>query len=148
MKAFATGEVITLAEVNDGVFSAGIMGDGFAILPENNVIYSPVNGTITVMMQESRHACGLQLENGAEILLHVGLDTVAMNGDGFEYLVKEGQKVSAGTPLIKFDKEKIKAAGYVDTTVCVITEPGKMENVKFVTGVHAVAKETTVATAE
>ena len=148
MKAFATGEVITLTEVNDGVFSAGIMGDGFAILPENNVIYSPVNGTITVMMQESRHACGLQLENGAEILLHVGLDTVAMNGDGFEYLVKEGQKVSVGTPLIKFDKEKIKAAGYVDTTVCVITEPGKMENVKFVTGVHAVAKETTVATAE
>ena len=71
-----------------------------------------------------------------------------MNGDGFEYLVKEGQKVSVGTPLIKFDKEKIKAAGYVDTTVCVITEPGKMKNVSFATGVHAVAKETTVATAE
>ena len=148
MKAFATGKVITLAEVNDGVFSAGVMGDGFAILPENNVICAPANGTVTVMMQESRHACGLQLKNGAEILLHVGLDTVAMKGDGFEYLVKEGQKVSVGTPLIRFNKEKIKAAGYVDTTICVITEPGKMEDIKFATGVHAIAGETTVATAE
>ena len=100
------------------------------------------------MMQDSRHACGIKLDNGTEILLHVGLDTVAMNGDGFEYLVKEGEKVSVGTPLIKFSKEKIKAAGYVDTTVCVITEPVGWENVKFVTGVHAVAKETTVAKAE
>lgn len=57
-------------------------------------------------MQESRHACGLKLANGAQILLHIGIDTVAMKGDGFEYLVKEGQKVSAGTPLIKFDKKK------------------------------------------
>ena len=148
MKAFATGEVITLAEVNDGVFSAGIMGDGFAIIPENDVIYAPANGTISMMMQDSRHACGIKLDNGTEILLHVGLDTVAMNGDGFKYLVKEGEKVSVGTPLIKFSKEKIKAAGYVDTTVCVITEPVGWENVKFVTGVHAVAKETTVAKAE
>ena len=148
MKAFATGKVITLAEVNDGVFSAGVMGDGFAILPENNVICAPANGTVTVMMQESRHACGLQLKNGAEILLHVGLDTVAMKGDGFEYLVKEGQKVSVGTPLIRFNKEKIKAAGYVDTTICVITEPAKMEDIKFATGVYAIAGETTVVTAE
>ena len=148
MKAFATGKVITLAEVNDGVFSAGIMGDGFAIIPENDTIYAPAKGTITVMMEESRHACGILLDSGAEILLHVGLDTVAMKGDGFKYLVKEGQKVQIGTPLIKFDKEKIKAAGYVDTTICVITDPVEGENVKFMTGIHADAKETTVAKAE
>ncbi len=124
------------------------MGDGFAIIPENDMIYSPVNGTITVMMQESRHACGIKLDNGTEILLHVGLDTVAMKGDGFKYLVNEGERVSVGTPLIKFDKNKIKAAGYVDTTVCVITEPGAWENVKFVTGTHAVVTQTTVAKAE
>lgn len=148
MKAFATGKVISLAEVNDGVFSAGIMGEGFAIKPENDTIYAPAKGTITVMMQDSRHACGILLDSGAEILLHVGLDTVAMKGDGFKYLVKEGQKVQAGTPLIKFDKEKIKAAGYVDTTICVITDPAEGENMKFMTGMHATAKETTVAKAE
>lgn len=148
MKAFATGNVISLAEVNDGVFSAGIMGDGFAIIPENDTIYAPAKGNITVMMEESRHACGILLDSGAEILLHVGLDTVAMKGEGFKYLVKEGQKVQAGTPLIKFDKEKIKAAGYVDTTICVVTDPAEGENMKFITGIHAVAKETTVAKAE
>ena len=148
MKAFATGNVISLAEVNDGVFSAGIMGDGFAIKPENDTIYAPAKGTITVMMEESRHACGILLDSGAEILLHVGLDTVAMKGEGFKYLVKEGQKVQAGTPLIKFDKEKIKAAGYVDTTICVVTDPAEGENMKFMTGIYAIAKETTVAKAE
>ena len=148
LKAFATGDVIALKEVNDGVFSAGIMGEGFAIIPENETIYAPADATVSLLMQESRHACGLKLANGAEILLHIGIDTVAMNGDGFEYLVKEGQKVSAGTPLIKFDKKKISEAGYVDTIICVITEPGNMGNIKFVTGIHAIEKETTVAKTE
>ena len=148
LKAFATGDVIALKEVNDGVFSAGTMGEGFAIIPENETIYAPADATVSLLMQESRHACGLKLANGAEILLHIGIDTVAMKGDGFEYLVKEGQKVSAGTPLIKFDKKKISEAGYVDTIICVITEPGNMGNIKFVTGIHAIEKETTVAKTE
>ena len=148
LKAFATGDVIALKEVNDGVFSAGTMGEGFAIIPENETIYAPADATVSLLMQESRHACGLKLANGAEILLHIGIDTVAMKGDGFEYLVKEGQKVSAGTPLIKFDKKKISEAGYVDTIICVITEPGNMENIIFETGIHAIEKETTVAKTE
>ena len=148
LKAFATGDVIALKEVNDGVFSAGIMGEGFAIIPENETIYAPADATVSLLMQESRHACGLKLANGAQILLHIGIDTVAMKGDGFEYLVKEGQKVSAGTPLIKFDKKKISEAGYVDTIICVITEPGNMGNIIFVTGIHAIEKETTVAKIE
>ena len=148
LKAFATGDVIALKEVNDGVFSAGTMGEGFAIIPENETVYAPADATVSLLMQESRHACGLKLANGAEILLHIGIDTVAMNGDGFEYLVKEGQKVSAGTPLIKFDKKKISEAGYVDTIICVITEPGNMENIIFVTSIHAIEKETTVAKTE
>ena len=148
LKAFATGDVIALKEVNDGVFSAGTMGEGFAIIPENETIYAPADATVSLLMQESRHACGLKLANGAEILLHIGIDPVAMKGDGFEYLVKEGQKVSAGTPLIKFDKKKISEAGYVDTIICVITEPGNMENIIFVTGIHAIEKETTVAKIE
>lgn len=148
LKAFATGDVIALKEVNDGVFSAGTMGEGFAIIPENETVYAPADATVSLLMQESRHACGLKLANGAEILLHIGIDTVAMKGDGFEYLVKEGQKVSAGTPLIKFDKKKISEAGYVDTIICVIAEPGNMKNIIFVTGIHAIEKETTVAKTE
>ena len=148
LKAFATGDVIALKEVNDGVFSAETMGEGCAIIPENETVYAPADATVNLLMQESRHACGLKLANGAQILLHIGIDTVAMKGDGFEYLVKEGQKVSAGTPLIKFDKKKISEAGYVDTIICVIAEPGNMENIVFMTGIYAIEKETTVAKIE
>lgn len=106
--AFLSGKVIPLKEVGDGVFSEGIMGDGFAILPETETLYSPVDAEITVLMEDSRHACGLRLDNGMEILLHIGIDTVSMNGDGFAYLVQEGEKVCAGTPLIRFDRKKSK----------------------------------------
>lgn len=144
-KAFLSGRVIPLKEVGDGVFSEGVMGEGLAILPENNILYAPVAGTISVLMEESRHACGMRLENGMEILLHVGIDTVDMKGDGFEYLVKEGENVAAGTPLIRFDRDKIKAAGHPDTTVCIITEQGNGGKASFHTGIDAVAGKTTVA---
>ncbi len=145
LKAFLSGEAIPLKEVGDGVFSEGIMGDGMAIVPENETLYAPADAEVTVMMQDSRHACGLTLENGMEILLHIGIDTVDMKGDGFEYLVKEGEKVSAGTPLIRFDRAKIRAAGHPDVTVCVITGEGDAKNIGFRTGMHVKEKETTVA---
>lgn len=143
--AFLSGKVIPLKEVSDGVFSEGIMGDGFAILPETETLYSPVDAEITVLMEDSRHACGLRLDNGMEILLHIGIDTVSMNGDGFAYLVQEGEKVCAGTPLIRFDRKKIKEAGHPDVTVCIITEQGNAENVHFYTGIQAEANKTIVA---
>jgi len=146
LKAFLTGNVISLKEVNDGVFSEGVMGEGLAIVPENDVLYAPVDAEITVLMQDSRHACGLTMKNGLEILLHVGIDTVEMQGDGFEYFVEEGQTVTAGTPLIRFDREKIRAAGHPDTTVCIITDAADVENIHFVTGMKAEAKTTVVAT--
>lgn len=145
LKAFLSGDVIPLKEVNDGVFSEGVMGEGFAIIPENDVVYAPADASISVLMQDSRHACGLAMGNGMEILLHVGIDTVAMQGDGFEYLVEEGQKVKAGTPLIRFDRDKIKKAGHPDTTVCIITETAGVENIHFITGIKAEAKTTVVA---
>ena len=145
LKAFLTGQVIDLKEVGDGVFSEGIMGEGLAIIPENNILYAPADAQVSVLMQESRHACGLTLDDGVEILLHVGIDTVAMNGDGFEYLIEEGQKVAAGTPLIRFDREKIRAAGHPDTTVCIITEPADAKNIRFLTGRKAEAAVTVVA---
>ena len=86
------------------------------------------------------------LENGMEVLLHIGIDTVGMNGDGFEYLVQEGQKVSAGTPLIKFDRAKIKAAGHPDVTVCIICNPGNAKAIRFRTGMKVTENETAVVT--
>lgn len=145
LKAFLTGKVITLKEVNDGVFSEGILGDGIAIIPEDDILYAPADGTVCALIQDSRHACGLSMDNGMELVLHIGIDTVDMKGDGFEYLVSEGQKVSAGTPLIRFDRAKIKAAGHPDTTMCIITQPGSGENIQFFTGMDAKAKATVVA---
>ena len=141
------GRLKKLEKVADPAFAQKMLGDGAAIDPQNELIVAPCEGTIT-MMYPTLHACGITNTDGVEILVHIGIDTVAMKGDGFEYLVKEGQKVSAGTPLIKFDKKKISEAGYVDTIICVITEPGNMENIIFVTGIHAIEKETTVAKTE
>ncbi len=144
LRAFLTGQAITLKEVNDGVFSEGMMGDGMAIIPETDVVCSPVDARVCVLMEDSRHACGLAMDNGMEILLHVGIDTVRMQGDGFEYLVEKDQYVKAGTPLIRFDREKIKEAGYPDTTLCIITDAGNAGEVTFITGIRAEAGKTMV----
>ena len=144
LRAFLTGKVIPLKEVNDGVFSEGVMGDGLAILPENDTLYAPCDGEVTVLMVESRHACGLTLENGMEILLHIGIDTVEMQGDGFEYLVSLNQKVKQGTPLVRFDREKIRTAGHPDVTVCIVTEEGNAKDFEFVTDIHAEAGKTEI----
>ncbi|MDO4272312.1 MAG: PTS system trehalose-specific EIIBC component [Eubacteriales bacterium] len=145
LKAFLSGKVISLKEVNDGVFSEGVMGEGLAIIPENDILYAPADGEVAVLMQDSRHACGLSLDNGTELLLHVGIDTVDMQGDGFEYLVQEGQKIKAGTPLIRFDRKKIKEAGHPDVTVCIITDGAEDKNIRFLTGIHAAEKTTVIA---
>ena len=148
MTAFLDGQVIPLSEVGDGVFSEGIVGPGVAIIPTNDVLYSPVSARVTVTMDDSRHAVGLSLSNGMEILLHVGLDTVAMQGDGFEYLVEKDAFVKRGDPLIRFDRAKIAAAGYRDVTMCIITAPGEAQNIAYHTDMDAKAGETVVITAE
>ncbi len=148
LKACLTGKVIPLKEVNDGVFSEGIMGDGIAILPENGTLVAPADAEIAALMEDSKHACGLRMADGMEILLHIGLDTVNMKGDGFSYMVKQGQKVKAGDPLIRFDRKKIQEAGYRDVTVCIISAPGEAKNLQFITGIQAKAGETAVVTFE
>ena len=144
LKAFLKGNVIPLSEAGDGVFSEGVMGSGLAIIPENDILYAPTDATVAVVMEDSRHACGLVLDNGMELLLHIGIDTVEMQGDGFEYLIKEGQKVKAGTPLIRFNRQKIKEAGYSDVTVCVITDGADEKTVHFHTGIYAQENETVI----
>lgn len=146
LRAFLRGNAISLKEVGDGVFSEGIMGDGLAIVPESEILFSPADAKVTVLMQESRHACGLRLDNGMELLLHIGIDTVTMQGDGFTYLVEEGQRVKAGTPLIRFDRKKIQQAGHPDVTVCIITDAGEAENIQFCTGFDAMENDTVIVT--
>lgn len=146
LTAFLSGKAIPLAEVGDGVFSEGVLGDGMAIIPENEILYAPVDAEIAALMPDSRHACGLKLANGMEVLLHIGLDTVDMKGDGFEYLVQQGQKVSAGTPLVKFDRAKIKAAGHRDVTVCIISNEGNAQDIQFHTGIDVKENESTIIT--
>ena len=144
LKAILDGSVVPLEEVPDEVFSRKIMGDGVAIEPSSSVVCAPADGEITVAMEETGHACGMKLKNGLEILIHVGIDTVSMGGDGFELLVKEGDMVKSGTPLIRFDKEKIKAAGHPCTTMLIVTEEGSAAGISMHTGMEAEAGKTTV----
>lgn len=148
IKSVLSGRVIPIEEVEDNVFSQKIMGDGVAVEPEDTVVKAPADATVTVVMKESCHACGLTLANGLELLIHVGIDTVDMNGDGFELFVDEGQKVRAGDPLIQFDPEKIRAAGHPLTTMLIVTGEGDAKNVAMHSGIEAKAAETTVITYE
>lgn len=120
--AFVSGKVLDITEVPDQVFSQKVLGEGVAMVPTDSVLLSPADGVITMVSEDSFHACGIRLANGAEILLHIGLDTVDMNGDGFTAFVREGQKVQRGDRLIAFDPEKIKAAGHPLTTMLVVTD--------------------------
>lgn len=98
-----------------------------------------------MLMDDSRHAVGMTLTNGVEVLLHVGIDTVDMQGDGFSYLVHTGDEVKAGTPLLTFSRAKIEAAGHSDVTVCVITNKNDVETFAFHTGMTGKAGETVIA---
>ena len=143
-----SGRVIPIEEVDDNVFSQKIMGDGVAVEPEDTLVKAPADASVTVVMKESGHACGLTLANGLELLIHVGVDTVDMNGDGFRLFVEEGQKVRRGDPLIQFDPEKIKAAGHPLTTMLIVTGEGGAKNVTMHSGMEAKAGETVVITYE
>lgn len=114
------GEVKDLAEVEDEAFATGAMGQGIAIVPEEGRLYAPVDGEVTTFFPTG-HAIGMLSDNGAEILIHVGMDTVKMNGDGFTPKVAQGARVKKGDLLLEFDIEKIKAAGYSIMTPVIIT---------------------------
>ena len=120
-RAFLSGKTVAIEEVPDATFAQKVLGDGIAIEPTDNVLVAPMDCTVEQTMEGSNHAVGLVMANGLEILLHIGLDTVGMNGDGFTIHVKEGDRVKAGQKLITFDPEKIKAAGHPLTTMMVIT---------------------------
>ena len=144
LKSILDGKVIQITEVEDEVFSQKVMGDGVAIEPSNTVVTAPADCDVSVVMADTCHACGLTLANGLELLIHVGVDTVDMGGDGFKLFVNEGDHVKAGQPLIEFDPEKIKAAGHPCTTMFIVTGEGSATGVTMHTGMDAKAGETAV----
>ena len=132
------GQTVALENVNDPVFSSGAMGQGIAVKPSEGVVYAPADAEVTIAFATG-HAFGLKTANGAEILIHVGIDTVSMNGDGFEQKVAQGDKVKAGDVLGKFDSAKIAAAGLDDTTMVIVTNTADYASVTPV-ATGAVAK--------
>lgn len=136
-----------MEQIPDQVFSQGVLGQGVGIEPTGNVVVAPADAIVSTVIEDSKHACGLLLDNGVELLIHVGMDTVTMGGDGFQLHVKEGDRVHVGDKLITFDPEKIKAAGHPTTTAFVITEPGPA-HFNFHTGLDAQAGQTAIITME
>ena len=122
------GNVIAREAIPDETFASGVLGDGVGVEPTAELVVAPFDGTISSVAQ-SKHAIGIE-SNGMEMLIHVGVDTVNMNGDGFECLVKEGDEVKLGQPLIRFSREKIKAAGYSDTVAVLLTNSDDLEGVE------------------
>jgi len=122
------GDVVALADVNDPVFSSGAMGQGIAVKPSQGVVYAPADAEVSIAFATG-HAFGLKTTNGAEVLIHVGIDTVTMNGEGFEAKVAQGDKVKAGDVLGTFDSNKIAAAGLDDTTMVIVTNTADFSSV-------------------
>ena len=123
------GNVIPYDQIPDETFASGVLGTGVGVEPTDELVVAPFDGVIS-SVAESQHAVGVE-SNGMEMLIHVGVDTVNMNGDGFNCLVKEGDEVKAGQPLIRFDRAKIKAAGYSDTVAVLLTNSDDLENVEL-----------------
>ncbi|ANC74946.1 TPA: PTS beta-glucoside transporter subunit IIBCA [Streptococcus pyogenes] len=129
------GTVVDLAAVSDPVFSSGAMGQGLAIKPEDNTLYSPVDGKVEIVF-ETGHAYAITSSQGAEVLLHIGIDTVSMAGDGFESLVAVGQAVKKGDLLGHFDPSKIAEAGLDDTTMMIVTNSTDYQSVDILAQGH------------
>lgn len=146
LKAYVTGEVITIEEVGDGVFSEKILGEGMAIWPQDGRLYAPADAKVVTVMDDSKHACGLELEGGIQILLHIGLDTVELNGEGFKLHVNEGQNVKSGELLIEFDRDVIKAKGYKDVVILAVVENNDGCTLEMNTGCCVTAKENVIIT--
>lgn len=112
------GELIPLANVPDEVFSQKVMGDGFAVIPANGRVVAPISGTAASVFPTG-HAIGIETKDGIECIVHIGLDTVELNGEGFKTLISQGDKVKAGQPVIEFDKDLVESKGYNLSTMVV-----------------------------
>jgi glucose-specific phosphotransferase system IIA component len=129
------GEVIPLKEINDGVFSEEMLGKGCGIKPTDGKLYAPFDGEI-VLIIETKHAIALKSCDGIELLIHIGMDTVKMNGKGFNPLVKVGEKIKCGQSLMTFSISDIEKAGYVTTTAIVVTNSDQYRDIEVLAQGH------------
>lgn len=132
------GKVIELSQVPDQVFAQKMAGDGAAIDSTGEIIVSPCDGTLTLIFK-TNHAFGITLDSGIEILVHIGIDTVDLKGKGFERLAEEGQKIKAGDPVIKINREEIITKGYSLITLVLVTDVKKINDLKVNTGIEVKA---------
>ena len=132
------GKVLAQADIPDETFAQGILGPGCGIEPTGKTVYAPFDGTVE-QVASTLHAVGLTSEDGIEILIHVGMDTVEMQGKGFKALVKVGDKVKAGTPLLKVDLEAIRAAGHPTATALIVTNSDDLPEISVVANGDAAA---------
>lgn len=120
------GEIIDLSKVDDEIFANKVMGDGFAIEPISNVLYSPISGVVETAFPTG-HAFGIKREDGVEVLIHIGIDTVSLKGKGFISKIKQGQKIKAKDVLTEVDLELLKKEGYSITTMVIMTSQTPFE---------------------
>lgn len=138
-----SGKVVDLSQVPDEVFSQKLAGDGVAIEPTSNEIVAPADGVLTLIFN-TNHAFALTLKNGVELLIHIGIDTVALNGKGFTRLAEQGTKVKAGTPIVRVDKDFIEKSGYSLVTLALITNTEIVKDINGAIGENAEAGKTPV----
>ena len=146
LKAMVNGEVISVTEVKDDVFSSCMLGKGIAIHPTDGTVVAPVDGEISVTMEGTNHAVGIKVAEGFDLLIHIGIDTVSLNGEGFTSHIKMGQKVKAGEKLITFDKALVESKNLCSDVILIALDNPVLPPLTFQTGMTASAGETVVAT--
>ena len=137
------GKVIELSEVPDPVFAQKMAGDGVAIDTTGDIIVAPCDGELSLIFK-TKHAFAMTLDNGIEILVHIGIETVSLKGKGFKQLVEQGTKVKAGTPIIKIDRNFIKSKGLSLITPVLITNPDRVKSIDKKINMDAIAGETII----
>ena len=146
LKSFVNGKAVPIEEVPDQTFAEKTLGNGVAIWPTDGTLVAPAPGEVTVVMEDSCHACGMKLDNGIELLFHIGVDTVEMNGDGFHAHVQAGDRVNTGDTLIGFDISKIKKAGHPEVVIMVVTDDGGNSDIQLHSGMAVKAGFSDIAT--
>ncbi len=139
--AVCDGVSAPIAEIPDDAFAMGLLGRGFAQDPAGDIFTSPITGTVETVAK-TKHAYTIHTKNDLDILIHIGVDTVELNGEGFEPMVKEGQRVKAGDTLCRADIELIRERGFNPITAVLITNPEKIENIAYKFGVTSAGKDT------
>ena len=139
-----SGKLIALADFPDEAFSEGILGQGCGIEPSGDIVKAPFNGEVA-QLQDSQHALGLVSEDGVELLIHVGVDTVSMNGKGFHALVKKGDKIVMGQSLLKFSTMEIRNAGFNTSVAIIVTNSDDYASVNII-GPSSIAENAPIIT--